>query len=301
MTTHKGDTNKITEVKLTSTIEQVSWSKPRAVAGSKIGINVFTKYVGNNSDIKIEIKDKNGKSGGTVKGKISGNKFWKTIDIPDNLKDELTATAKLSKHGLEKKSNTIPLLLPVEITNLKWDKDEAKRGDILKITADVKGAYDGAEATIEIYENDSDGAHDLVTSFPALVKSQKIKSEWEFQYVEDTDDIPSKEETEKGYNPPEYFFRVDIAGVSADSGLLEFKDWIEIYLYDENDMPMKDENYVIYLPDGTEKKGKLDDNGYAKIENIPPGKVTVGFPQVQEKELIGPKDRDAENLIEEWV
>ena len=102
MTKHSGDTNKIKEVKLTSTIEQVSWSQPRAVAGSKIGIDVFTKYVGNNSDIKIEIKDKNGKSGGTAKGKISGNRFWTSIDIPDNLKDELTATVKLSEHRLEK-------------------------------------------------------------------------------------------------------------------------------------------------------------------------------------------------------
>lgn len=273
MEKHSGETGKIKEVKLTSTIEQVTWSKPRAVAGSKIGIDVFTKYVGNNSDIKIEIKDKSGKSGGTVKGKITGNRFWKEIEIPDNLKDELTATVNLSKHGLEKKSNTIYLLPPIKITNLQWDKDEAKRGDILTITADVKGAYDGAEANIEIYEHDSDGAHDLVTSFPALVKSQKIKTEWEFQYVDDTDDIPNHEECENGYQWPEYFFRVVIGGMSEDSGLLKFKDWVEIELKDKLGFPYKNKKYVLKYSDGTEIKGTLDSDGKTKIEDVPPGKI----------------------------
>ncbi len=217
------DTNKVKEVKLESSIEQVMFTKNIASAGGKIGVDVFTTFVGNNSDIKIEIKDKSGKSGGTVKGKITGNRFWKSIDIPENLKDELTATAKLSKLGLEKKSNTIPLLPPIKISNLKWDKNEAKRGEILKLTGDVKGAYDGAETTIEIFEHDDDGAHDLVVSFPSLVKSGKIKAEWEFQYVEDTDDIPDDNEAENGYKNPEYFFRVSIAGCFRGFGIAEIQ------------------------------------------------------------------------------
>ncbi|MEO8232687.1 MAG: hypothetical protein ABI638_10410 [Ignavibacteriota bacterium] len=269
------NTNKIKEVKLTSTIEQVSWSQPRAVAGSKIGIDVFTKYVGNNSDIKIEIKDKSGKSGGSVKGKITGNRFWKEIEIPDNLKDELTATIKLSKHGLEKDSETIYLLPQIKITNLKWDKNEAKRGDILKLTADVKGVYEGAEATIEIYEHDSDGAHDLVTSFPVLVKNQKIKTEWEFQYVEDTDDIPTDDEAENGYKNPEYFFRVALFGVSADSELLEFKDWIELEFLDSSGQPRSEVDVTIEFPDGTKQQKKTDRNGLVKITGVPPGKFII--------------------------
>ncbi len=256
MTKHSVSTGKIKEVKLQSSIEQVAWTISRAFAGGKIGIDVFTKYVGNNSEIKIEIKDKNGKSGGTVKGKISGNRYWTEFKIPDNLKDELTATVKLSKHGLEKKSNTILLLPPIKISNVKWDKTEAKRGDILKLTADVKGAYDGAEATVEIYEHDDDGAHDLVVSIPALVKSQQIKTEWEFQYLEDTDDIPTDDEAANGYKNPEYFFSVNIGGVSADSGLLKFKDWIEINVQNEFGRNLKDLEYTLILPDGKKKKGK---------------------------------------------
>lgn len=271
MEKHSSSTDKIKEIKLTSSIEQVVWSQKMAMAGGKAGIDVFTKYIGNNSDIKIEIKDKSGKSGGTLKGKITGNRFWKDFEIPADLKDELTATVKLPKHGLEKKSNTIILLPPIKITNLKWDKTEAKRGDILEITADIKGAYDGAEAIIEIYELDDEGAHDLVTSFPALIKSQKIKTEWEFQYVEDTDDIPTDEEAENGYKNPEYFFRVSIGGVSADSGLLEFKDWIEFEVLDFVGVRISNVRYTIKFADGTEKSGSATEDGQIIISDAPPG------------------------------
>jgi len=286
-----GQTGKVKEAKLESSIEQVLFTKNMASAGGKIGVDVFTTFVGNNSDIKIEIKDKSGKSGGTVKGKITGNRFWKTIDIPDNLKDELTATAKLSKHGLEKKSNTIPLLPPIKISNLKWDKNEAKRGDILKLTGDVKGAYDGAETTIEIFEHDDDGAHDLVVSFPALVKSQKIKTEWEFQYVEDTDDIPDDNEAENGYKNPEYFFRVGIGGVSEDSGLLKFKDFVEISLADDRGNPMSDVEYEITFADGSKKSGKLDSMGKVTVEKLSPGPCIIKYKdlvkETEVKEIAG--------------
>ncbi|MDP2365632.1 MAG: hypothetical protein Q8M94_17935, partial [Ignavibacteria bacterium] len=147
----------------------------------------------------------------------------------------------------------------------------------LKLTADVTNVYEGSEAEIQIWEHDSDGAHDLITKFPVAVKNKKIEADWEYEYHEDTDDIPSKEETEKGYNPPEYFFRVNIAGVSADSGLLEFKDWIEIKLVGSDGNPVKDTAFKIKLPDGKDKQGKLDSNGYAKIEDIPPGKFKIDF------------------------
>ena len=275
MTKHSGSTNKIKEVKLESAIEQVMWTKNIASAGGKVGIEVFTKFVGNNSDIKIEIKDKTGKSGGTVKGKITGNRFWKNIEVPENLKDELTATVKLSKHGLEKKSNTIPLLPPIKITHVKWDKSEAKRGDILKLTADVKGAYDGAEAAIEIFEHDDDSAHDLIVSFPAQVNSQKIKAEWEFQYIEDTDDIPTDDEAENGYKNPEYFFRVTMAGVSEDSGLLKFNDSVEFIFKKRDGSPVKDMKVKVLYPDGNSKEETTDDNGRIQINEIPPGKYKI--------------------------
>jgi len=177
------------------------------------------------------------------------------------------------------KSNPLIILPKIEITNAKWDKKEARRGDILKLSANIKGVPDGTEAEIEIWEHDADEAHDLITKFQVIVKDSKVESEWEYEYHEDTDDIPTEEESEKGYNPPEYFFRVRVGEVSADSELLTFKDWIEIRLIDGFGDPVSEAEFIVRLADGSEVQGKLDDKGYALVEDIPPGAYWVQFPE----------------------
>ena len=72
----------------------------------------------------------------------------------------------------------------------------------------------------------------------------------------------------------------------ARSDLLEFRDWIEIELIDENDNPIANEDYVLYLPNGEVRKGKLDANGYKKEENIPPGKCQLEFSNYEGNEQI---------------
>ena len=90
---------------------------------------------------------------------------------------------------------------------------------------------------IIIYEFDRDGAHDKIVELPATVKNKKIELQWAYEYHEDTDEIPSDAEMQRygrNYNPPEYFFTVKVDkqefGKKQESGLLEFKDWIEIEL-----------------------------------------------------------------------
>lgn len=280
MNEHQSQTDQVKKIELPSTIQQVVWTKQKASPGGKAGLEIITHYVGSNSEIKIELEDHSGKSFGKYTEKIHGNRFWANIKIPEDAKDALYAKVKLPKHGLELKSNPLIILPKIEITNAKWDKKEARRGDILKLTANIKGVPDGTEAEIEIWEHDADEAHDLITKFPVLVKDQKIETEWEYEYHEDTDEIPTEEESEKGYNPPEYFFRIKVGEVQADSDLLEFRDWIEIMLEDNEGNPVGDEDYILYLPDGNQKKGKLDSKGYAKEDDIPPGRIRVEFPQM---------------------
>lgn len=169
----------------------------------------------------------------------------------------------------------------VEIINVKWDAQEARQGDILKLSADVKGISNGTEVRIEIWERDSGGDAVLVEKFPVLARNKKAEATWEFKYFKDTDEIPAAEESEKGYKTPECFFRVKVDNHSGESGLLKFRDWVEIELVDEDGNPIADENYVLHLPDGQERKGKLDRNGYAKEKDVPPGKIFVEFPNLE--------------------
>jgi len=281
MSEHQGPTDQVEEIKLSSAIQRVLWTDRMVAAGGEAGLEIITQFVGSNSEMKIELVDQSGQSFGKFKDKISANRFWTQIRIPEKAKNALFALVKLPKHGLERKSPPLIVLPPIEITNVKWDKTEARRGDILKLTADIDEVPDDTEAEIEIWEHDEDSAHDLITKFPVKVKDNKVELEWEYEYHEDTDDIPTAEESEKGYNPPEYFFRVIVAGVSADSDRLEFKDYIEIELVDqETGESFADEEYVLILPDGTERRGNLDEYGRAKEEDIPPGRCRVEFPNL---------------------
>lgn len=271
MSKHQAQTDNIKEIPLPSTIQQVYWDSPMASAGGTVVLEIFTHYVGNGSEMEIELSDQSGKAFGNFNDQIHSNRFRATILVPKEAREALYANVKLLKHGLDKSSNPLILLPPIEITNAKWDKAEARRGDILKLTADVKTVADGTEGKIEIWEHDQDGAHDLITQFPVTVNSGKVEAEWEFEYHEDTDDIPSHDETEKGYFSPEYFFRVKVNEFYVDSELLIFKDWIEYKLmtYSGN------ERYKLIFPDGTEREGDFNDEGVFREEGIVPGRYTI--------------------------
>ncbi len=278
MAEHSGKTGEVKKVKLESSIQQVYWTRRAAAPGGSVGLEVFTHYVGNNSDLKIELTNKSGKNHGTFSDKIHGNHFWAPVMVPADAKEELYATVKLSKHGLSQKSGPLIVLPPVQITNAKWDKKEAQRGDILKLTADVKGVPDGVETMIEIWEHDADGAHDFVTKFPVQVKNKKVEAEWEYEYHEDTDDIPTHAELQpagKKYSPPEYFFRVRVGEVTGESGLLEFRDWVEFTVKDSKHNPIADRNFTITFADGRKENGKLDADGHARVHSAPPGAYVI--------------------------
>lgn len=276
----RGATDEITKIDLPSSIERVAWTKRTASPNSHAGLEILTRHVGSNAEISIELLDHEGNKFGNFNEKISGNRFWAEIKVPPDAKQALYAFVKLPKHSLQMKSNHLILLPTIEITNAKWDKKEAREGDILKLTADVKGVQDGAEGEIEIWEHDSDGEHDLITKFPVYVKNKRVEAEWDYEYHEDTDDIPTDEEAENGYNPPEYFFRIIIGGISVDSDLLLFKDIIRLVLKTLSGQPMPNEEYIVFLADGSEKRGKLDNDGLAEITDVSPGPFHVEYPNM---------------------
>jgi hypothetical protein len=280
MADHQARTDSVKKVTLTSSIQHVLWTRRLAAPGGRVGLEIYTQFVGNGAGMEIELSDRNGKKHGKYKEKISGNKFWAEIRVPPDARQALIADVKLPKHGLQKKSLPLLLLPPIEITNVQWDKKEARRGDIVKMSADVKTVPDGTDARVQVWEWDIDGAHDPTTEFPTTVRNGRVELLWEYEYHDDTGDIPSKEEAAKGYNPPEYFFRVDVFGVTADSPILKFKDWIEINLKNQHGVPIPNEDYVIKFSDATERKGKLDKDGKATEKDAPPGKYSVEFPNL---------------------
>lgn len=282
VTDYKAQTNELKQIELESGIQRAQWTRSVAAPGGEVSLEILTKNVGNGAELKIELSDHSGKKYGKLKEMIVGNRHQVPVHVPEKARDALYAEVKLSKHGLKTRSPALLLIPPIEVTNLKWSAEEARRGDVLTLTADVEGAPAGVEAVISIWEHDTDSAHDLVAEFPALVEDSGIETEWEYVYFEDTDEMPSDAEVEKGYNPPEYFFRVDVCGVTADSDVLEFKDHIEFHFPEG-----AGKEYVLHLADGSERRGNFDGEGVARIEDLPPGPAQIEVPGAGKLEIEG--------------
>ncbi len=275
------------KIELEPSLISASWRCGKAIAGRRASFEVVTALVGQGAPIKIKGKSEKGEKLGKIKDVIRGNKYIGFFDIPDDLElgDEVYFEVKLPKNDLEGESNRIPVFPPVEVFNLSWNATEARRGDVLTLTADVNGLRDHEEVIVTIYEYDRDGAHDKIVELPVEVINKRIELKWEYEYHEDTDEIPTQEELQQygnEYNPPEYFFTVTVEdtefGVEQESGLLRFKDWLEIQFLDEDGTPRANERYVVTLPDGSRQEGRLDDTGRARLEDIPPGPCRVEFP-----------------------
>ena len=291
---HSKSTDSEHKIKLESSLVYAAWSQAAAFAGSYAEVEVATAFVGSGAPVKIACKSARGKKLEKISGKIKGNIFRQKVKIPEDTEqgDEIYFEVKLSKNGLKGKSNSIPVYPKPAVTNMKWSASEARRGDILTLTADVDRVESGTEALVTIYEYDQDGAHDKITELPARIENKKIELQWEYQYQEDVDEIPTEEEIREyggSYNPPEYFFTIKItgfeAGLEQESGLLAFKDYVEIELVDEYGNKSANEKFKLILPDGSEKQGTLDENGYARVEDIPPGKFSIEFPDLDTAEI----------------
>lgn len=280
-------TDKRHEIKLESHLIRASWLSGVAYSGRKAKFEVQTVFVGNGAKVKATGKSENGKKLGKVKGKMLNNVFVGEFDISDKIEigDMVFFEVELSDNGLEGESNRIPVRPVPEIKNIKWSTDEARRSEIVNLSAELKKVPNHSEVKLVIYEFDRDGAHDIITELDAVVEDGKLDVDWEYEYHEDTDELPTKEEVEKyggNYNPPEYFFTIklddfELGKEKQDSGILEFKDWMEISLIDDNGNPVPDVEYELTLPDGEKKTGNLDSEGKAKLENVPPGLCTIKY------------------------
>ena len=272
MNEYQRATDSVHEIQLASAITNAVWGRTQAAVGEEVAVEVRTQFVGNRSEIRITVRNSSGRRLDRFEGMIMGNRYGATYTVSDRAEEAIYFEAEMRSHGLSERSDDMEIVPPVTITNAQWSAQEARRGDILELTADVEGAVDGTEAVIEIYEHDEDEAHDFITRIsPVMVENNRIETHWAYEYHEDTDEIPTQEESEKGYNPPEYFFRVIIRGIKAESELLEFKDWIEIVVRDGSGQPIPQQDYILHVADDQSISGTTDEEGKVRQEDMPPG------------------------------
>ncbi len=274
------------KIKVNSNLIYAQWNSKTAYGESEAKFEIRTSFVGQGAKIKITVQGDDYGKIKKIKDKIYNNRYIGAVEIPKDIKhgENVWFEVKLSKQKLKGKSNSIPAAPKPELVKMSWDKKEARRGDVLKLKAEFERVENDTDVFVLIYEYDQDGNHDKITTIPTTIKNRKVELLWEYEYHEDTDEIPSEEELQKygkHYNPPEYFFVVAIDGLrfgqKQESGLLEFKDFIELELLSLNNEPEEEVEYTVILPDGSEKKGKLDNKGRARIEDVSPGNYEVKY------------------------
>lgn len=275
------------EIKLDPKLISATWTQSLAVGGTKLGFQIRTCFVGEGAPVKVTGKSDGGKKLGKINGVMSVNAFAGEFDVPEDIEidDEVYFEFELSKNGLDGESDRIKAVPPLRVTNMKWDKEDARRGDTLKMSADVAGLRNGTEVRFVIYEYDERGANDRIAEIPAQVRDNKVEASWEYEYHEDTDEVPTEAELQQygaSYNPPEYFFTIKYGsgeyGREQESGLLKFKDFVEIEVTDSDSNALGGEEYVLTLADGSERRGSLDSRGRARVDDIAPGPYRVTFP-----------------------
>ena len=272
--------NKIT---VESKFNYIMWSQGRAYAGFEAEFELRTLLVGDGTKVKVTCRTQKGKKLDKVEGAIFRNRWRGSVVIPEkvNVNDYVYLEAELPKIKIEGESNLIPVRAPIEVASIEWDKQIIHRDEEVKMTCIfTNGVEDGDQVTVKVLEYDSDGYHDPIVKIPTTVENGKVELKWKFMYQDDTNKIPTQQELEKygkSYEPPKYFFVVLVdnltVGKYQESGLLEFKDSIEIQLTDDDGNPCP---YIIgtcIFADGSSKDFTLDSNGKYIFEEIIPGKV----------------------------
>ena len=114
-------------------------------------------------------------------------------------KDRLKSDGTIKRKRLAKSGECNTILQYVH--NAQWSQEEARSGDIVKLTAEAIGFEDGQEAVISIYEMDHDRNDDLVEEIKVKVENEKIRAQWEYYFVNDEDhEEEEKEDSKEFYN-----------------------------------------------------------------------------------------------------
>ncbi len=214
--------------------------------------------------LNVKFEDKGGKP-------VTGAKYL--VKGPDGKESEGFLAGQVERQGVAEGSHEIKLSA---VTKASWSTDRAEVGDKVKLQVETTGVESGEKAVLRIFIKDSNFADYLFETIETEVGSDKIEEEWELKVDEKLTEAQDKKE-DKNYSSPSYYFVVEVAGLKQRSGSLIFKDWLELELADDEGKPIAKAAYKVYLPDGSIRSGNLDDNGYAKIEKVPPGNVKVEY------------------------
>lgn len=163
------------------------------------------------------------------------------------------------------------------VHNARWSTDAANVGEEVTLTAEVEGFEPGTPARFQIYRRDFNIPDDLVGTIEVETQGDAVEATWAYIAPEEPEGF-APESGPVPYAAPQYYFEVFVGRCRARSGLLNYQDWLEIRLMDENGEGVADAEYIVYLSNGEVRRGTLDGDGYRREERVPPCAWDIAFP-----------------------
>ncbi len=233
--------------------------------GSSVQTETAAVEVDKGHFLDLKFVDKGGKE-------ISGINY--SIKSPSNEEISGIISGQIKQAGLKEGDYEVELKA---ITKAEWSTNSAHVGDKVKLLVDSVGIEDDEKAVLQVFIKDSNCADRLHKSFDCKISGGKIEYEWELEVDDNLAENQDAKVRSSGYSSPAFYFAVMVANLKTKSGLLIFKDYVELELKDDDDKPIGNVKYTVYLPNGGVKEGYLDKDGYAKVEDLPPGKIEYKY------------------------
>ncbi|HZV00719.1 MAG TPA: hypothetical protein VFF73_28650 [Planctomycetota bacterium] len=85
---------------------------------------------------------------------------------------------------------------------------------------------------------------------------------------------------------PEGMCQVALPEHDQDDFVFANKAWVELEILDQDGLPLAGEVYQVRLPDGTVRYGRVDEDGLARVDEIPEGDCVVMLPNVDQDAFL---------------
>ena len=145
-------------------------------------------------------------------------------------------------------------------------------GKPVKLLADYQGYPDGRLVEFEVWRKKGDKEEE-VSAVYGVTKGGKGVGWW-VPNIERKEVLPLKKEVDENIEEEKYYFLAKIDDKEVKSGDIILTYTLEVYVEDENGVPIDGAEFTITFSDGSEEKGFLKE-GRAKFKDAPSGKFKI--------------------------
>ena len=195
----------------------------------------------------------------------------------------------------------------VGVYGCRWDRDEARVGEPVGMSARCAGVEDGVPAHFEVWREAQGpgGAVERAKVWEVVgeVRGGAVEAARPFVFrtsdpevVATHEDVVAADEAAAAPPPPEDNPDGDGSGLGADvpggvavyvcevvveyrhrarGGALRLQDWVEVEVVDADGRPVRNATFALVLADGTRRMGTADGQGVAHVDGVPPGPYEI--------------------------